>query len=86
MRTAMYLETYDSVWEAIGDAAEETANLKARAQLMHQIGHLVKSKGWKQTEGAVHLLMPPGGPRPARVEVLADFLARHFAAIKKRNS
>lgn len=36
-------------------------------------------KGWKQPEAAVHLLTPPGGPRPARVEVLADFLARHFA-------
>src|SRR6202453_1983251 len=43
-------------------------------------------KGWKQTEGAVHLLMPPGGPRPARVEVLADFLAKHFAGTRKRNS
>src|SRR6201999_653683 len=36
-------------------------------------------KGWKQTEGAVHLVLPPGGPRPARVEVLAEFLAKHFA-------
>ena len=36
-------------------------------------------KGWQQTEGAVHLVMPPGGPRPARVEVLADFLAKKFA-------
>jgi DNA-binding transcriptional LysR family regulator len=41
-------------------------------------------KGWKQTEGAVHLVLPPGGPRPARVEVLADFLAKHFAKGKKR--
>ena len=32
-------------------------------------------KGWKQPEGAVHLVTPPGGPRPARVEVLAEFLA-----------
>jgi DNA-binding transcriptional LysR family regulator len=40
-------------------------------------------KDWKQTEGAVHLVTPPGGPRPARVEVLADFLARHFAKGKK---
>ena len=30
-------------------------------------------KGWKQPEGAVHLVMPPGGPRPARVEVLGIF-------------
>ena len=41
-------------------------------------------KDWKQTEGAVHLVTPPGGPRPARVEVLADFLARHFAKGRKR--
>jgi DNA-binding transcriptional LysR family regulator len=41
-------------------------------------------KGWKQPEGAVHLLTPPGGPRPARVEVLADFLIRHFANAKRR--
>jgi DNA-binding transcriptional LysR family regulator len=41
-------------------------------------------KGWKQTEGSVHLVMPPGGPRPARVEVLAEFLAKHFAKGKKR--
>ena len=35
-------------------------------------------KGWKQPEGAVHLVTPPGGPRPARVEVLADFLTQAF--------
>ena len=40
-------------------------------------------KGWKQTEGSVHLVTPPGGPRPARVEVLAEFLARHFARGRK---
>jgi len=42
-------------------------------------------KGWKQPEGAVHLVTPPGGPRPARVEALADFLIKHFAKRKKRN-
>jgi DNA-binding transcriptional LysR family regulator len=40
-------------------------------------------KSWKQTEGAVHLLTPPGGPRPARVEVLGDFLAKHFVKKNK---
>ena len=41
-------------------------------------------KDWKQTEGAVHLVMPPGGPRPARVEALANFLTSHFATEKRR--
>jgi DNA-binding transcriptional LysR family regulator len=41
-------------------------------------------KGWKQAEGAVHLVTPPGGPRPARVEVLGDFLTRHFAKGKRK--
>src|SRR6202158_1234038 len=40
-------------------------------------------KGWKQPEGAVHLVTPPGGPRPARVEALADFLIQHFATGKR---
>jgi len=41
-------------------------------------------KGWKQPEGAVHLVTPPGGPRPARVEVLAEFLVKQFAKGKKK--
>src|SRR6201997_1004030 len=41
-------------------------------------------KDWKQTEGSVHLVTPPGGPLPARVEVLADFLAKHLGKAKKR--
>jgi DNA-binding transcriptional LysR family regulator len=40
-------------------------------------------EGWTQAEGAVHLVLPPGGPRPARVEALADFLTRHFAKPKR---
>src|SRR3954454_10778454 len=35
-------------------------------------------KDWKQAEGAVHLVTPPGGPRPARVEALAEFLAKRL--------
>ena len=42
-------------------------------------------KGWKQPEAAVHLVTPPGGPRPARVEVLAEFLTRQFAKGKRRS-
>ncbi|MEO6946431.1 MAG: LysR family transcriptional regulator [Nitrobacter sp.] len=40
-------------------------------------------KDWKQIEGAVHLAMPPGGPRPARVEVLIDYLADHLPRSKR---
>jgi DNA-binding transcriptional LysR family regulator len=41
-------------------------------------------KGWKQPEGALHWVTPPGGPRPERVEVLAEFLLKHFAKGKRR--
>src|SRR4029078_1014565 len=41
-------------------------------------------KDWKQTEGSVHLVAPPGGPRPARVEVLAEFLAKKFLKAKRK--
>jgi len=43
-------------------------------------------KGWSQAEGAVHLVMPPGGPRPARVEALGNFLAAHFGNPKRTKS
>ena len=31
---------------------------------------------WSPPPIALHLVMPPGGPRPARVEVLAAFIER----------
>ncbi|MGC2776534.1 MAG: substrate binding domain-containing protein, partial [Bradyrhizobium sp.] len=41
-------------------------------------------KGWSQPEGAMHLVMPPGGPRPARVEVLSEFLVKQLAKGKPK--
>jgi len=43
-------------------------------------------KGWTQAEAALHLVMPPGGPRPARVEALADFLTQHFSGRRRPKS
>ncbi|GLH80944.1 transcriptional regulator [Bradyrhizobium sp. SSBR45G] len=43
-------------------------------------------KGWSQPEGAMHLVMPPGGPRPARVEVLSEFLVKELAKGKRARS
>jgi len=34
---------------------------------------------WSLASGAVYWVMPPGGPRPKRVEVLADFLVEKLA-------
>ena len=42
-------------------------------------------KNWKQPEGAVHLVMPPGGPRPARVEALAAFLDERLGRAKVKS-
>ncbi len=34
---------------------------------------------WTVPSGGLYLVMPPGGPRPARVTVLAEFLAKRLA-------
>ena len=34
---------------------------------------------WSPPDIALHLVLPSGGPRPARVEVLAEFLRKRFA-------
>lgn len=38
-------------------------------------------RDWSPPEIALHLLMPPGGPRPARVEALAEFLRARFRRV-----
>jgi DNA-binding transcriptional LysR family regulator len=35
-------------------------------------------RDWTPPEIALHLVMPPGGPRPARDEALTGFLVRRF--------
>lgn len=34
---------------------------------------------WSLPEIALHLVLPPGGPRPARIEALTEFLRKRFA-------
>jgi DNA-binding transcriptional LysR family regulator len=34
---------------------------------------------WSLRASALHFITPPGGPRPARIEVLGDFLAKRLA-------
>jgi DNA-binding transcriptional LysR family regulator len=34
---------------------------------------------WSLRPAALHMITPPGGPRPARIEVLGDFLAKRLA-------
>ncbi len=34
---------------------------------------------WISPQGALHLLMPPGGPRPAKVDVFSKFLIKYFS-------
>jgi DNA-binding transcriptional LysR family regulator len=41
---------------------------------------------WSLPSGAVYWVTPPGGPRPKRVEVLADFLVEKLAAHTKRGT
>src|SRR3974390_3787565 len=43
-------------------------------------------KGWKQAEGAVHLVTPPGGPRPAGVEGLPEVLLKKIDKGEKRRA
>lgn len=43
---------YDSVWDALADTPEESANLRIRAELMRQIVVIVKKNGWTQAEAA----------------------------------
>lgn len=45
-------ETFSSVWDAIADTPEQSANLRARADLMRQIAAIITSGGWTQADAA----------------------------------
>jgi predicted XRE-type DNA-binding protein len=45
-------ETFASVWDALADTPEQSANLRARAELMQQIAAIVKESKWTQVEAA----------------------------------
>jgi predicted XRE-type DNA-binding protein len=47
-----HTKMYASVWDAIADTLEQTANLRARAELMRKIAAIVKESKWTQTEAA----------------------------------
>lgn len=46
------IEFHASVWDAISDTPEQSANLRMRAELMQQIAAIVRESGWKQAEAA----------------------------------
>ena len=47
-------EEFDTVWEALGFAPQEAANLQARSMLMIQIEKLITDHGWTQAIAAKH--------------------------------
>jgi len=65
-------ERFASVWDAIADTPEEAANLRARAELMHQIEAIVKQSGWTQTEAAAHC----GVTQPRMNDLLRGHVSR----------
>jgi predicted XRE-type DNA-binding protein len=50
--------SYKSVWDAIDDTPEQTANLRARSDLMQTIVKIVKECGWTRAEAAHHCGVP----------------------------
>lgn len=47
-------QTFTTVFDAIADTAEQSANLQARAELLRQIAEIIHDRGWTQTEAARH--------------------------------
>ena len=47
-------ESYKSVWDALADTPAQSANLRARAELMREITLIVKKNNWTQAKAADH--------------------------------
>ncbi len=47
-----HTETYDSVWDAISDTPYESANMRAKSELMTQIVSSIKKKNLTQAESS----------------------------------
>ena len=45
-------KAYANVWDALADTPEQSANLRARAELMRKIAGIVKKHRWTQVEAA----------------------------------
>ncbi|MEW9907053.1 MAG: helix-turn-helix transcriptional regulator (plasmid) [Candidatus Symbiodolus clandestinus] len=48
------LQAYRSIWVAIANTLEESANLQAKSELMQKIMAIIEQNKWKQAEAAVH--------------------------------
>ena len=53
-KTKTKIKAFRSVWDAIADTPEQSANLQARAELMQQIAAIIKANDWKQADAATH--------------------------------
>ena len=51
-KTSTKPERFASVWDALADTSEESANLKVRAELMRKIASLIQESGWTQAAAA----------------------------------
>ena len=44
--------SFSNVWDAVADTPEQAANLRMRADLMHQIAEIIRAAGCKQADAA----------------------------------
>lgn len=48
----LVIESFDSVWDALGFSPLEAASLEARSELMLQLRQIIHESGWTQAEAA----------------------------------